>query len=578
MAKTSLAKAYVQIVPSAEGIQGSISNVLNNESSTAGKSAGSMIASSIKKMIIAGGLGKALMSALTEGANLQQSIGGIETLFKESSDAMKKYAQEAYKTAGISANTYMEQATSFSASLLQSLAGDTAKAAKAANQAIIDMADNSNKMGTSLEMIQNAYQGFAKQNYTMLDNLKLGYGGTKTEMERLLQDAQKLTGIKYDISNLNDVYSAIHVIQGELGITGTTATEAEKTLSGSFASMKSSAKNFLGNLTLGEDIKPSLKALVSTTSTFLVDNLVPAVCNIVFSLPEAIGTVIEESVPRLLEEGQQLIESIIVGMQIEFPKILQNGTEMLNSFITGILDNTPNLLSNIGEMMIKLSNAIIQNLPTILECGVSIVSNLLKGIIRNLPQILESGIKLVGEFGAGIIRGIPKLLGKALTIFNEVKREFASMDWKSIGKNLLDGIINGISGAVGSLIKAAKNAATSALNAIKNKLGIHSPSRVFENEVGKMIPPGLAKGIEGNLKPVQDAMDSLSAESIGMMNSDFNMSKRLIIDGKNHSTSDQLIDYNKFAETLLQVLKYLKIELDDEEVGRFIDERLLEVL
>lgn len=240
-------KAYVQIIPSAEGISGKIKEALGDPVRAEGESAGEGFAtkmvSAIKKAVAAAGLGKAISAAITEGANLEQSIGGIETLFGDSADTMKQYAAQAYATAGVSANTYMEQATSFAASLVSSLGGDTAAAAETANQAIVDMSDNANKMGTSMEDIQNAYQGFAKQNYTMLDNLKLGYGGTQAEMQRLLEDAQELTGVEYDISNLDDVYNAIHVIQENLGITGTTAEEAASTFSGSFASMKAAAQN-----------------------------------------------------------------------------------------------------------------------------------------------------------------------------------------------------------------------------------------------------------------------------------------------------------------------------------------------
>lgn len=209
---TELAKAYVQIVPSAKGIKNSISKELGGEANSAGASAGSKIVSGIKKAIAIAAIGKAIASTITEGAELEQSIGGIETLFKESAGKVKEYAANAYRTAGMSANEYMQLTTSFSASLLQSLAGDTQKAADVSNMAMTDMSDNANKMGTNMEDIKNAYQGFAKQNYTMLDNLKLGYGGTKTEMERLLADAQKISGVKYDINNLSDVYNAIHVI------------------------------------------------------------------------------------------------------------------------------------------------------------------------------------------------------------------------------------------------------------------------------------------------------------------------------------------------------------------------------
>lgn len=199
--------------------------------------------------------GAVLGGALNEGAKLQQSTGGVETLFKGDADKVKEYANQAYQTVGISANDYMEQVTSFSASLLSSLGGDTAKSADVANTAMVDMADNANKFGTDMGSIQNAYQGFAKQNYTMLDNLKLGYGGTKEEMQRLLNDAQQLTGVKYNIDNLSDVYNAIHAIQENLGVAGTTADEASKTFSGAFAMMKASVTNLLGNLSVGDGSK-----------------------------------------------------------------------------------------------------------------------------------------------------------------------------------------------------------------------------------------------------------------------------------------------------------------------------------
>ncbi|WP_250859646.1 hypothetical protein [Enterococcus faecalis] len=280
---------------------------------------------SIKNLAISMGLvkvasavvGKAISSiktafstAISEGANLQQSLGGIETLFKGSADKVKKYADEAYKTSGLSANAYMENVTSFSASLLQSVGGDTEKAADVANMAMIDMSDNANKMGTNMQDIQNAYQGFAKQNYTMLDNLKLGYGGTKEEMQRLLSDAEKLTGVKYDISNLSDVYNAIHAIQENLDITGTTAKEATETLSGSFAAMKASLSNVLGKMALGQDIQPSLNQLAETTATFLFGNFIPMIGNILKALPRAIVTFVKASIPHVKAAFAELLDSI----------------------------------------------------------------------------------------------------------------------------------------------------------------------------------------------------------------------------------------------------------------------------
>lgn len=307
----SIASAYVQIIPTTEGITANLENELGGAGASAGTSAGKKFATLFKRAITVAGIGKALKETLTEGAALQQSIGGIETLFKDSFDTVKKYADDAYKTAGLSANAYMETATSFAASLLQGLGGDAAKAAEITDMAITDMSDNINKMGSSMESVQDAYKGFAKQNYTMLDNLKLGYGGTQAEMERLLADAEKLSGIEYDISNLSDVYSAIHVIQEELGITGTTALEAADTLSGSFASMKAAAKNVLGNLALGESITPALQALLGTVKTFAVDNLTPALINIV----TGIGSAAVDAVRRGIEAARGPITDFLTETQ-----------------------------------------------------------------------------------------------------------------------------------------------------------------------------------------------------------------------------------------------------------------------
>lgn len=273
-----LAKAYVQIVPSMEGLQGQLAKLFpdgvgGEQGDKMGKNLGKSLLAAFGAYKVADKLGDVIKSAFSEGAALEQSIGGIETLFKSSAGKVEQYASDAFKTAGVSANEYMENVTSFSASLISSLGGDTAKAAEAAHTAMVDMSDNANKMGTNIADIQNAYQGFAKQNYTMLDNLKLGYGGTKTEMERLLADAEKISGIKYNIDNLADVYAAVHVIQGELDITGTTAKEAATTFSGSFGSMKAAAANLLGTLTNGGDTAKALDDLDESAGNF-ADNFI----------------------------------------------------------------------------------------------------------------------------------------------------------------------------------------------------------------------------------------------------------------------------------------------------------------
>lgn len=357
---TQLGKAYVQIIPSANGISGMIQKEMGGEVASAGKSAGQSLGSNLvgtfKKIVAAAGIGKALSATLNEGAALQQSLGGVETLFKDSADKVKGFANEAYKTTGLSANAYMENVTGFSASLLQSLGGDTDKAAETANMAMIDMSDNANKMGTSMESIQLAYQGFAKQNYTMLDNLKLGYGGTKQEMQRLLSDAEKLTGVKYDMNNLSDVYSAIHAIQENLDITGTTAREAATTFTGSFESMKAAAQNVLGKLSLGEDIQPALQALMETTSTFLFGNLIPMIGNILKQIPNLILGGIKGIFSGIFGEG---LGSIMGGI------VTALGSAFLAfkafSAVSGLLSGIPAVLTTIKTAVTGLFTAMSAN-------------------------------------------------------------------------------------------------------------------------------------------------------------------------------------------------------------------------
>ena len=424
---TNLGKAYVQIMPSAKGISGMISKELDGEVKSAGQSAGNSLISTIKGAIVAAGIGKLFATSLLEGGKLQQSLGGVETLFKNNANMVKQYANEAYKTTGLSANAYMENVTGFSASLLQSLGGDTAKAAKVANMAMIDMADNSNKMGTSMELIQNAYQGFAKQNYTMLDNLKLGYGGTKQEMQRLLADAQKLTGVKYDINNLSDVYEAIHVIQKELDITGTTAKEASTTLQGSFASMKAAFTNLLGKLSLGQDIKPSLQALATTTTTFLVGNFLPMVGNILKGLPTLVigafsglaeqlrgilGDEVVNKIQGYLEKVSGAVDSFIEvltgklskGQGIDLMKSLGIDEGTANTIVT-IADNIRTAFQNIWEA-IKNAGAIvgefIGDLLGINDTQSSVSSlgtafEVLSGVVKEISQWIKDFTSFLRE-------------------------------------------------------------------------------------------------------------------------------------------------------------------------------------
>ncbi|VKD46815.1 PblA [Streptococcus pneumoniae] len=394
---TELGKAYVQIIPFAKGISGMIQKEMGGEVASAGVSAGESLGSkmmgAVSGVIAAAGIGKAIGASINEGAALQQSLGGVETLFKDSADKVKGFANEAYKTTGLSANAYMENVTGFSASLLQSLGGDTDKAAETANMAMIDMSDNANKMGTSMESIQLAYQGFAKQNYTMLDNLKLGYGGTKQEMQRLLADAEKLTGVKYDINNLSDVYSAIHTIQENLDITGTTAREAATTFTGSFESMKSAAQNVLGKLSLGEDIQPALQALMETTSTFLFGNLIPMIGNILKQIPILILGGIKGVFSGIFGEGLgSIMGSIVTAIGSAFLAFKAFST------VSGLLSGIPAVLTTIKTAVTGLFTVMSAN-P--IGIAIAAIAGLTAGLVYFFTQT-ETGRQIWSSFVAWI--------------------------------------------------------------------------------------------------------------------------------------------------------------------------------
>lgn len=476
-----IAKAYVQIVPSTKGIKDKLKEILGDEldktGKNTGKKMGNSIVSSLKRTLVSIGIGKIIQSTISEGAKLEQSFGGLDTIYGESSDMAKQFARDA-SSAGISMNDYAEQAVSFGASLRQAYGKDTASAVETANMAILDMADNSAKMGTPLESIQNAYQGFAKQNYTMLDNLKLGYGGTKKEMERLLADAEKFSGVHYDINNLGDVYNAIHVIQGELGITGVASYEASQTLSGSFNAMKASVSNFMASLTMGEDIRQPLESLVTATSNFLLKNLVPSIVRIFTEIPNAIGILVQ-SVGVIMEENGSSI------------------TEAVN---------------NLFNMAVTFLS---EQMPQLVEQGMAMVQEFASGLISNLPMILAKGSELIGALLNGIIKSIPSVIATIIDLVADIINAIANTDWATVGMNLLNGIGDGIANAIPNLIEKAIKACKHLTDAIKNFFGIKSPSRLFRDEIGQFLPSGIAVGIETNMDTVHDAMDDLNNATFG---------------------------------------------------------------
>lgn len=397
-----------------------------------------------------------LGGAVSQGAKLEQSTGGIETLYKGkvgdggAVDTVIANANMAYKTAGLSANAYMETVTSFSASLLQSLGGDTAKAASLADTAIIDMADNANKFGTDIESIQNAYQGFAKQNYTMLDNLKLGYGGTQEEMERLLSDAQKISGVKYDIKNLSDVYSAIHVVQENLGVTGTTAKEASQTFSGSFAAMKSSLTNMLGAMATGGDIEGTMTQLVESASTFLFNNAIPMVGRVLKALPTALKTGISNILPELKANGGEIVESLKSGIMEMLPESVQT---MFGSLST-IIPTVQTIFSGLGDKVGAVVGVIQSHMglfQTIFNTAIPAVKEVLTTAWNVISPIIDFAITVFDELLSCVETAFPTIQSVIEGVWGVLKGIFEGI---AGGISAVSDAISGIGEFIGSGISA----------------------------------------------------------------------------------------------------------------------------
>lgn len=457
---SELAKAYVQIIPTAEGIQGNLEKLLGSEAEKVGKSAGARLSGALGGAMKAAAAGVAAASAslvkvgkdaVAAYADFEQLVGGVETLFGESADQVQSYAARAFETAGLSANQYMETVTSFSASLLQSLGGDTAEAARIGDMAITDMADNANKMGSSMESIQNAYQGFAKQNYTMLDNLKLGYGGTKEEMERLLSDATALSGVEYDISSLSDVYQAIHVIQDELGIAGTTAKEAGETISGSLAAMRAAWSNLL--VGVADD---------NADITALVDNFV-----------DSAVTAGENIIPRA--------EVVLGGLG----DMLTTAADRLVPIVVDtIIRNLPAIVESAVTLVATLASALIGAIPQLVRAIPELVLAIVNGFVAAWPQLKQAGIDLITMAKDGIMTGVN-----------------AAKTW---GRDLIQNFIQGIKDKLGALKNAVKGVAST----IKSFIGFSEPDLGPLADFHTFAPDMMelfAQGIHDNLNVVRQA-------------------------------------------------------------------------
>lgn len=543
------------------GISGKIKSGFGKLGSIAGTALkGTAVAVGAVSTAIAG-LG---VAAVNSYADLEQNIGGIETLFKSSADKVIKNAENAYKTAGMSANQYMETVTGFSASLLQSLGGDTEKAADVADMALKDMSDNANKMGTSMESIQYAYQGFAKQNYTMLDNLKLGYGGTREEMQRLLADAQKLTGVKYDINNLSDVYNAIHAIQQNLGITGTTAKEAASTITGSISSMKAAFDNFLngsgtinqlvdsGLTAIGNIVKaagklmpeiiksiadaiPEIVKTINQIFSQIIDTIVNSAPDILSGIGQILMSLIQSLVnnmPQMLTVAMQLIQSFITGIITMLPQIIQMGMQLITQLITGIAQMLPQLIPQAVNAIITMSEGLLDNIDQIVDAGIqlimgladglinaipilidkipTIIEKLIEAFIRNYPKMAQAGQNLISKLASGVLQAVPKCYQAAGKVFSAIWEGIKQLPGMllGVGKNIVQGLWDGISGATGWLWDKISGFCSGIVDKIKGFFGIHSPSKLFNQEIGKFLALGLGEGFDDNLGKVYKQMKS----------------------------------------------------------------------
>lgn len=460
--------------------------------------------------------------------DLEQSVGGIETLFKDSASTVIANAEKAYLTAGVNANDYMQQVTSFSASLLQSLGGDTEKAAKAADMAVIDMADNANKMGTAIESIQYAYQGFAKGNYGMLDNLKLGYGGTKKEMERLLVEAEKISGIKYDMSNLNDVYSAIHVIQNELGITGTTAKEGMETLSGSIATAKAALSNFLS----GAGGVDSLVGAVSNAATVISANLQELLPRLTTGLTEVISALIpqipallNELLPAIIDGATALMDGLISAM----PEIIKALTNVLPTVATAILKMVPQLLDTGVEVLLAVVMGITQSLPELIPAAVDAVLTIVDTLIDNIDLLVDAAIAITVAIAEGLINSLPILIEKAPVIIEKLVIALIENGPKllraagevilQLAKGLIDKlpemakmggrIVTEIIAGIANLYTALMQAGTEVVEKIKTAI-INTDWK----KLGSDVISGMVEGIKAGAGKVWDAIKSVAQGTI----------------------------------------------------------------
>lgn len=593
-------------------------------------------------------IGKQAMASYGE---YEQLVGGVNTLFGESGKKVQEYANNAYKTAGLSANQYMETVTSFSASMIASLNGDTAKASEVSNRAIIDMSDNANKMGTSMESIQNAYQGFAKQNYTMLDNLKLGYGGTKSEMQRLIQDASKMTdvqkelGITVDANDMSfaNIANAISVVQKNMGIAGATSAEASTTMTGSMSAMKGAWQNLITGIA---DENANFEQLVNNLVVSIVgeggeggilNNFLPRIETILDGIVQMVVSLTETLLPQIMQVAVDLINTLVTGISENLPALLESASTILNTLIDGIVTILPTLIPVALQMIMTLITAILENLPLILDMGIKmlmslvdgissmlpeliplaidailnlvetlldnidliidtgielimaladgllealprlidkipvIIDKLISAITNNLPKLIEMGIELTLKLAVGLIKAIPQLVSKLPQIIGSIVTGLMSGLGKigEVGLNLIKGLWQGIKDATGWIMDKIKGFGQSILDGIKGIFGIHSPSTVFKEQVGKNLALGLGEGFADTMADVSaDMQNAIPNEFDTDINAKFNA-----VGG--HSTTST---YDMMVSAFKQALTEVKVVMNNREMGEFVTDTIERVV
>lgn len=606
---SGFARGIKSVISSVKNMNESMKDATNSASkmSSVMKGIGSSAIKVGKGLAVAGAAAATAVTALVSKsvgafADYEQLTGGVETLFGAGGRSVEEYAQsvgksvsdiqgkydslmsaqnavlenanKAYMTAGMSANEYMDTVTGFSASLISSLGGDTNKAADYANSALVDMSDNANKMGTDMESIKNAYQGFAKQNYTMLDNLKLGYGGTQEEMKRLLSDAEKLTGQRYDISSFADITQAIHAIQTQMDITGTTAKEASTTISGSWGSLKAAFQNVLVGLTTGGDMfDQSLDALINTAVTFgqniipaikgalsgvgylieglapvigetippLINDLAPTLANSAVSLISSLVNGLTQNatqfseclsnmiivavagistvVPQLLDAASKIVSNLMQGLTNSMPQIVNGAVTLVEGLVNGLVNNIPLLIMGAVQLVASLANGLIANLPRIIDAGVNLITGIVSASYSMMPQIIQNGMQLVVNLAVGLVRAIPQLIAALPRITGAIVKGFKSVNWFDLGLQLIKSIWEGIKSIGSEMWNGVKEKTSELWGGVKNVVSekLNNIKSAYDAHGGGLKGATFAaiEGVKEYYRTGYDAINQLTGGKLG---------------------------------------------------------------